>query len=56
MSAGHCFQFSERFVKEVAKPLITELIKEVKAVFEIPVSLQAVSAFDPSNLPQEVRA
>ena len=47
-------QFSEeRFVEEVAKPLITELIKEVKVTFQIPASLQGVSAFDPQNLPQE---
>ena len=60
MSAGRRFQlqsqiqFSEEwFVEEVAKPLITELITEVKVAFQIPVRLQGVSAFDPQNLPQE---
>ena len=51
---GSQIQFSEeRFVEEVAKPLITELIKEVKVTFQIPASLQGESAFDPQNLPQE---
>ena len=60
LSAGCRFQLrnqtqfsEERFVEEIAKPLITELIAEVKVAFQIPVSLQGVSVFDPQSLPQE---
>ena len=42
----------ERFISNVAKPFLSDLIQEIKIAFEIPDHLKGFTVFDPQKLPR----
>ena len=42
----------ERFISNVAKPFLSDLIQEIKVAFEIPDHLKGFTVFDPQKLPR----
>ena len=53
----HCTRSSsitfskDRFIRDVTKPFLSDLIQEIKTAFEIPEHLKGFTVFDPQKLP-----